>query len=164
MALRTAAGYTAAARVPRVGVPPAYVDIPGVYEVDPDFQDTQQTTGELALLGIVASLAKKDVTIRKLKRKIELLEDIIERGEIEEVEDLCGVDEGSAVERSDIEEFWEEESSEATSSSPEAESESPSSSSEGDPQSPSPSETQKQATRSRTTRPGRIGKLLQATL
>jgi hypothetical protein len=151
MALRTAAGYTAAARVPRVGVPPAYVDIPGVYEVDPDFQDTQQTTGELALLGIVASLAKKDVTIRKLKRKIELLEDIIERGEIEEVEDLCGVDEGSAVERSDIEEFWEEESSEATSSSSEA----------GTP-SPPASGTQKRANRSRNNRPGHNGKLVLA--
>ena len=149
MALRTAAGYTAAARVPRVGVPPAYVDIPGVYEVDPDFQDTQQTTGELALLGIVASLAQMDITIRQLKRRIELLEDIIERGEIEEVEDLCGVDEGSADERSDTEEVWEQESAEATPSSSEA----------GTPSTPA-SGTQKRVNRNRNVRTGLTGELV----
>jgi hypothetical protein len=151
MALRTAAVYTAERRVRRVGGPPAYVDIPGVYEVDPNFPDTEQTSGELALLGIVARLAEQDVTIRQLKRKIESLEDVIERGEVEEVEDLCGVDEGSADERSEMEEVWEEESAEATPSSSEA----------GTP-SPPASGTQKRANRSRNNRPGHNGKLVLA--
>ncbi len=149
MALRTAAVYTAERRIRRVGGPPAYVDIPGVYEVDPDFQDTQQTTGELALLGIVASLAEKDVKIQKLKRKVQLLEDVVERREMEEVEDLCGVDEGSADERSDTEEVWEQESAEATPSSSEA----------GTPSTPA-SGTQKRVNRNRNVRTGLTGELV----
>lgn len=142
IALRTAAMYPAQARVAQtVAIPPAYVDRPGFYEVDPNFPDTQQTTGELALLGIVACLAEKDVVIRTLKRKVQLLEEIIEKREVEEVEDLCGVEEGSADERSHIEEVWEEESTEERSSD-----------TGGDAQSPSPSDTFKSGGRSRATR------------